>query len=256
MYDYAKLKGGAGVTARLPSDNMSIDGHPLNDMIPGYRQLHVAGRGIVGQEIETISIPSRRGVYVTNVQDKPRELTITFQLGATTSEGLRDAFAKLNKILRGELSITFADEPEFTYKGYLSSAPNGAEQSLTLVSSFTILVPDPFKQSKLKFSNGLITLANADKVLPVKIVLSTNSASEIEITAGDERMKLKGHYGSGDKIIIEWLDDEVVIKHNNNLALSNLLHLSVPEEFYVRNGDTISATNAAVDRVEWRDEQL
>ena len=71
-------------------------------------------------------------------------------------------------------------------------------------------------------------------MLPNKIVLQSTGGAEIEITAGSERMKLKGHYGSGDKITIEWLDDEVVIKHNNNLALSNLLHLSVPEEFYVK----------------------
>ncbi|HHL9833490.1 TPA: phage tail protein, partial [Streptococcus pyogenes] len=85
------------------------------------------------------------------------------------------------------------DESDFTYKGYLSSAPNDAEQSLTLVSSFTILVPDPFKQGKTKSSAGLITLTDADEVLPDKIVLSTNSASEIEIIAGNNRMKLKGH---------------------------------------------------------------
>ncbi|HEP1431128.1 phage tail protein [Streptococcus pyogenes] len=256
MYDFSKMKGGASVTARLPSDNMSVNGKPLNEIVPGYRQLHVAGRGLVGQEIETIAIPSRRGVYVTNIQDKERELTITFQLVAKKSEDLRNAYTKLNKALRGELSLVFADESDFTYKGYLSSAPNDAEQSLTLVSSFTILVPDPFKQGKTKSSAGLITLTDADEVLPDKIVLSTNSASEIEIIAGNNRMKLKGHYDSRDKITIEWLDDEVVIKHNNNLALSHLLHLSVPEEFYVKNGDTIKATNATVEHVEWRDERL
>ncbi|HGI0775120.1 TPA: hypothetical protein ACJPXO_000966 [Streptococcus pyogenes] len=42
----------------------------------------------------------------------------------------------------------------------------------------------------------------------------------------------------------------------NKLALSHLLHLSVPEEFYVKNGDTIKATNATVEHVEWRDERL
>ncbi|MGT2769249.1 distal tail protein Dit [Streptococcus ictaluri] len=251
------MESGASVTARLPSDNMSVNGEPLNEIVPGYRQLHVAGRGLIGQEIETITIPSRRGVYVTNIQDKERELTITFQLVAKKSEDLRNAYTKLNKALRGELSLVFADEPDFTYKGYLSSVPNDAEQSLTIVSSFTILVPDPFKQGKTKSSTGLITLTDADEVLPSKITLAlSGSASEIEITAGNNRMKLKGHYGGGDKITIEWLADEFVIKHNANLALSHLLHLSVPEEFYVKNGDTIKATNATVERVEWRDEQL
>lgn len=256
MYDYVNLKGGASVTARLPSDNMSVNGKPLNELIPGYRQLHVSGRGIVSQEIETIAIPSRRGVYISNIQDKEREITVTFQLTSDNSEGLREAFAKLNKNLRGELSLTFADEKDFTYKGFLKSAPDDSEQSLTLVSSFTLLIPDPYKKGALKTSRGPITLAHTDKVLPNKIVLQSTGGAEIEITAGSERMKLKGHYGSGDKITIEWLDDEVVIKHNNNLALSNLLHLSVPEEFYVKNGDTIQATNAAVESVEWRDEQL
>lgn len=99
MYNYASLKKVDGtITAFEPSDNMSINGVPLNQLVEGYRHLTVTGRGLLGQSVKTTSVPGRRGVWVEDVSDDERVLEIKYQLEARTSADMRDKFAKLNRI--------------------------------------------------------------------------------------------------------------------------------------------------------------
>ena len=52
MYDYASLKKLDNEVATFePSDNLIINGQPLNRLIEGYRHLTVSGRGILGRDV-------------------------------------------------------------------------------------------------------------------------------------------------------------------------------------------------------------
>ena len=167
MYNYGSLKKVDGnITAFEPSDNMSINGTPLNQLIEGYRHLTVTGRGLLGQSVKSTSVPGRRGVWVESVSDDERQLEIKYKLEADTSSKMRDKFAKMNKILRthasgGFLEITFKDEPEYVYYGYFSGADSIEEKSLSIISRFTIRIPDGYKKKRDQNSNGLVTLSDA-----------------------------------------------------------------------------------------------
>ena len=119
MYNYANLKKlDQAVTVLEPSDNLIINGQPLNNLIEGYRHLTVSGRGLLGRNVSTTKVTGRRGVWVDDYEDEERTLEIKYQLKADTSAQMRDKFAKLNKILRthapsGFLEISFRDEPEY-----------------------------------------------------------------------------------------------------------------------------------------------
>ena len=77
MYNYASLKKvDRTITAFEPSDNMSINDVPLNQLVEGYRHLTVTGRGLLGQSVKTSSVPGRRGVWVEDVSDDERVLEI------------------------------------------------------------------------------------------------------------------------------------------------------------------------------------
>ena len=76
MYGYSNLEKNNDITAFEPSDNMSINGTPLNQLIEGYRHLTVTGRGLLGQSVKTISVPGRRGVWIESVSDDERTLEI------------------------------------------------------------------------------------------------------------------------------------------------------------------------------------
>lgn len=156
MYDYTDTATGAQLAQSIPSDNMSINGVPLNQLVEGYRHLTVTGRGLLGQSVKTTSVPGRRGVWVEDVSDDERVLEIKYQLEARTSADMRDKFAKLNRILRtlassGYLEITFKDEPTYTYYGYFSGADDIEEKSLSIVSKFSLIVPDGYKEKCPEF---------------------------------------------------------------------------------------------------------
>lgn len=261
MYGYSKLEKNNNITAFEPSDNMSINGTPLNLLVDGYTHLTVTGRGLLGQTIKKSSVPGRRGVWVEDVSDDERQLEIKYKLEADTSSKMRDKFAKLNKILRtqassGFLEITFKDEPEYVYYGYFSGADDIEEKSLSIISKFTILVPDGYKKKQAQNSTGPIALSDALEVLPESIMVTpTGTVNQVQIINGTKVLSFSGSYAAGKDLVITFGNEEVTAVYNGRNILSELERFSPLEQFTVKNGDTITAKNAVVKRVVWRDER-
>lgn len=262
MYGYSRLEKNNDIVAFEPSDNMSINGRPVNEIVGGYRQLSVSGRGLVGQEVKTTSIAGRRGVWIEDISEPSRVLEIKYQLEAKTSEALRDKFDKLNLFLRTTnndsktLEVTFKDEPNFTYFAIFSGADSFEENKNSIVSRFSLLVPDGYKKSRLKDSIGQIELSGAFEVTPEKIVVTTTKTTNtVRITNGRQTISFTGAYDANQDITILFGTDEVKALYKNRSILSELDLFSDFENFKVRNRDTISATNATVKEVKWRDER-
>ncbi|WP_314479446.1 distal tail protein Dit [Streptococcus cristatus] len=261
MYGYSKLEKNNNITAFEPSDNMSINGTPLNLLVDGYTHLTVTGRGLLGQTIKKSSVPGRRGVWVEDVSDDERQLEIKYKLEADTSSKMRDKFAKLNKILRtqassGFLEITFKDEPEYVYYGYFSGADDIEEKSLSIISKFTLLVPDGYKKKQAQNSTGPIALSDALEVLPESITVTpTGTVNQVQIINGTKVLSFSGSYAAGKDLVITFGNEEVTAVYNGRNILSELERFSPLEQFTLKNGDTITAKNAVVKRVVWRDER-
>lgn len=240
-----------------PSDNVKINGQYLNDLVEGYKQLVVSGRGVMSQEIENIKIPSRDGVYAGNVSIPPRIITIKYQLDARSSSELRNRFSELNKFLanKSELKIEFDDDKGWVYHGYLATSEDFEEDKLSIISSFTILCTDPYAYSSLKTSNP-VTLEYADKMLPTKIELIGTNTSKIEIKSGTNKIVLNGSYPSGSKITLEWTNEELLIKRGTQNILTDLAWNSYPETFFLYSNSPITVTGATLDKIEWRDKKL
>lgn len=261
MYGYSKLEKHDDIVAFEPSDNMSINGTPVNEIVDGYRQLSVSGRGLVGQEVKTTSIAGRRGVWIEDISEPSRVLEIKYQLEASTSEELREKFDKLNLFLRTTnssnlLEVTFKDEPNFTYFAIFSGADSFEENTKSIVSRFSLLVPDGYKKSQLKSSTGIIELTGAFEVTPEKIVVTTTKTTNtVKITNGRQTISFTGAYDANQDITILFGTDEVKVLYKNRSILSELDLFSDLENFKVRNRDTVSATNATFKEVKWRDER-
>lgn len=261
MYGYSKLEKHNDIVAIEPSDNMSINGTPVNEIVDGYRQLSVSGRGLIGQEVKTTSIAGRRGVWIEEISEPSRVLEIKYQLEAKTSEELREKFDKLNLFLRTTnssnlLEVTFKDEPNFTYFAIFSGADNFEENSKSIVSRFSLLVPDGYKKSRLKGSVGQIELTGAFEVMPEKIVVTTTKTTNVvRITNGRQTISFTGAYDANQDITILFETNEVKAMYKGRSILSELDLFSDLENFKVRNLDTVSATNARVKEVKWRDER-
>ena len=262
MYNYANLKKlDQAVTALEPSDNLMINGQPLNSLIEGYRHLTVSGRGLLTQNVSTTKVTGRRGVWVEDLSDEERIIEIKYQLKADTSAQMRDKFAKLNKILRthaqsGFLEIYFMDEPEYIYYGYFNGADTFEETSLSIVSKFSLLIPDGYKKKRPQTSTGPISLVDALEVLPESITVTPSKVTDrVQIVNGNKVISFSGSYAPGGDIVVSFEPDEVKATYNGRNILSELDRFSPLEEFKVKNGDTIRAVNAVVKKVVWRDER-
>lgn len=262
MYNYANLKKlDQAVTSLEPSDNLMINGQPLNSLIEGYRHLTVSGRGLLAQNVSTTKVAGRRGVWVEDLSDEERIIEIKYQLKADTSAQMRDRFAKLNKILRthaqsGFLEISFMDEPEYIYYGYFNGADTFEETSLSIVSKFSLLIPDGYKKKRPQNSTGPISLIDAVEVLPESITVTPSKVTDrVQIVNGNKVISFSGSYAPGGDIVVSFEPDEVKATYNGRNILSELDRFSPLELFKVRNGDTITAVNAVVKKVVWRDER-
>lgn len=261
MYGYSRLEKHNDIVATTPSDNMSINGTPVNEIVEGYRQLSVSGRGLIGREVKMTSIAGRRGVWIEEISEPSRVLEIKYRLEAKTSEELREKFDKLNLFLRTTnssnlLEVTFKDEPNFTYFAIFNGADNFEENSKSIVSRFSLLVPDGYKKSRLKDSVGQIELTGAFEVTPEKIVVTTTKTTNVvRITNGRQTISFTGAYDANQDITILFETNEVKAMYKGRSILSELDLFSDLENFKVRNRDTVSATNALVKEVKWRDER-
>lgn len=263
MYEFSELRRATQAERVVePSDNMLINGRPLNQLVEGYRHLTVTGRGLVGQNLKTTGVPGRRGVWVDDVADQERKLVIKYRLEADSSSQLRERFAKLNRALRtlassGFLEVSFRDEPNFIYYGYFSGADEVEETSLTVISKFTLLVPDGYKKKRAQSSTGAIALSDALEVLPDSITVTpTGTVNQVQIINGSKVLSFRGAYTAGRDLLVTWGPDEVTATFGGRSILSELERFSPLETFTIRDGDTITARNATVKRVVWRDERL
>lgn len=258
MYQYNNLLGQSpGKRSNKATAELKFNGRYLSDEITGYQQLHVGGRSLISRKLATSDVPLRSGAWFDYVQDEMRTIKVTFKLTAETSADMREKYAKLNRLLRSEEPVPFKfdDEPNWIYYGVYTEAPNDPEQALSFVSSFELVCPNPFKIKEEIQSGSTINGLESDFVYPDKITLTVSApTTDIEITNGEQRIVLAGHYAAGNVITINY-GDEVTIENGSNNILYELQQFSDLELFKLKNGMTVTSKQGTVT-VEWRDNRL
>lgn len=258
MYEYGKLNEHAGaINVYHPSDDMLINGRYLSELVPGYQQLHVSGRGLLPRTIKRDPIPRRAGSWYSYSQDEERIIEVTFKLEAERSEDLRESYWQLNQILRGQtnkpLEIKFRDDLAYHYYAYYADGGSDPEQSLTLIDKFSLVCPNPYKYKDTKRSSGVVESKNFVQLLRIEATVKVNTQA-ITIKSGSEEIRLKGNYRSGDKITIDFSDEMTITKNGNNILYELQLNSDL-ENFRLRSGQAITCNEAAIE-YEWREYRL
>ena len=132
----------------LPSEALQINGEYIENLIEGYRTLHVAGREALSPDLNTFETGVRDGAGVKGKRYPARTIVVTYQLIADTPEAFRSAYNKLGAILDVEnAKLIFNDEND----KYLIGTPSGigAVEAGTnsVTGEFEIFCADPFKYS-------------------------------------------------------------------------------------------------------------
>ena len=259
MYQFQDPNGRIAADAIIaPSDNLTVNGQRLDAVVPGYRHLYVDGRGLIAQENDSDKVPGRAGVALKGRQYAARKITVYYQIRVGSSRELRDSYAALNKALSGNLTLSFADEPLWEYEAILADVSEGPEQSLDVKGHFTLLCPSPWKYlQKQASSNGQIRLSHASEVTPLKLAVITSKVSDrVEIINRGQRIVLGGSFASGQLVTVEYKPDEISITYGGRSILHQLQRFSDLENFTLRDGDTVTAVNATIQTIEWRDKRL
>lgn len=132
----------------LPSEALQINGEYIENLIEGYRTLHVAGREALSPELNTIEIGVRDGSTVKSKRYPARTITVTYQIIAKDNDSFRDAYNKLGSILNvQDAELIFNDEPDKYFIGTPSYIEDVDPGNNAVVGEFEILCADPFKYS-------------------------------------------------------------------------------------------------------------
>lgn len=135
---------------QIPKEAMSFNGEFLEKIITGYRTLSISGRELASTEIQSYQLGIRDGKRHVYARIPERELTIKYLLEAPTNEDFRDRFNRLNIALFSEkdVEIWFNDEPEMLWSGSKSQAAAVPEGVNKIISTFTVLLSDPYKYTR------------------------------------------------------------------------------------------------------------
>lgn len=138
--------------SNLPSEALEFNGEYIEEMIPGYRTLHVSGREMIGNELTDMEVGITDGSRYQHRRYLPRTITVTYQLMAETNEKFRAAFNKLNEILSAEEArLIFRDESDKYFIGTRADAGDVPTGTNNVIGEFDIYCTDPFKYSTKEY---------------------------------------------------------------------------------------------------------
>lgn len=211
MYDFVDTTE-AGGSPVLPAEAMSVNGTYIENEIEGYRTLHVTGREMLESEISEIEPGSADGSKFVSRRKLPREIVVTYQLLASTSEAFREKYNELNRILdQDEATLVFADEPDKYFIGSLSEFDEVDGGQLNVTGEYVMYCADPYKYGEeITESLGTLTGTAAGTVnaegtceSPCIIEITPNNALTSLTISGAARDPVTGE---AEDIVIENLN--------------------------------------------------
>lgn len=201
----------------LPSEALSINGEYIENLIEGYRTLHVSGRESLSAEIESFEVGVRDGSDVLYRRYPERIITVTYQLIAESNEAFRAAYNKLGGILNvDDARLIFNDEQDVFYTGTPSTMGDVEPGRNAVVSEFEIYCADPFKYSVVEYeatqsldeSSILLDYNGTYKAFPV---LEADFYEESEV--GEDGETAETLTGNGDcGYVAFFTEDEQIIQ--------------------------------------------
>ncbi|MFC2676084.1 MAG: distal tail protein Dit [Lacticaseibacillus rhamnosus] len=149
MYDFRETTPFTGSDDnQRPAEAMLIDGHYIEDLIPGYSTLQVSGRELLSQSIEKQTIGKSDGEFIQYARNPSREIIVGYRLAAADNLSFRQAFYKLNSILHGDSHhVSFNDDPSKYWIATFSDIDDVPKGRNAITSLFTLFIPDGIAHS-------------------------------------------------------------------------------------------------------------
>lgn len=211
MYNFVDTTESQG-SASLPSEALNLNGKYIEDMIPGYRTLHVKGRELLECEIDDFENGNADGTQYRGKRYRPRVITVTYLLMSDSNTAFRGAYNKLNGLLDvPESVLIFADEPDKYFIGTKASHTDVTPGTNSVVGEIEFYCTDPFKHSIVE--TPFPASVNSDGVMEATIVNNGTESVPIsyEITHNHENgyIGIVSEHGAMQYGYVDELDKEV-----------------------------------------------
>lgn len=167
MYSFIDIDGTQGETV-LPAEAVCFNGHWLDNEITGFRTLAVEGRELAEREVTISDSKYTDGATLLGSQIPKREITVIYQLIAGSNTEFREAYNKLNSLLKGEeKQLIFNDERDKYFVATKTDNKDGDAGTNRVVGEITFLCADPFKHA---VTPKTFTAESVDGILTASIV--------------------------------------------------------------------------------------
>lgn len=248
MYGYKRVDHGSIGAKSQFSKEIKIGTSYIADVVDGYHTLNVQGREALPNTIEIEPLRYRGVIRETGLPS--RTIKVQYQLNAQTSTELLDKFKQLRKCLTGKsyfsqepFEFTFADEEAF-YFGYLSEMETPEAKSTQIMSSFTLICPEPWKYGEVVKTNGEVTIDTFYPTLPERLQVDvTQTTNQLEIKSGQFTIAFdpqKTVLNQGEVVRIFPQTGEVYIGEKEGVHLISLT--SDFQNFEIEKGQRVTAS--------------
>lgn len=232
----------------LPSVAMNFNGRYIEEVVEGYRTLNVSGRETLGYDIQSERRSHGHGSIRYGKSLPSRIIAVQYLLKADNPEQLQYRFDELRKALYSKdvVPVIFVDEPGVTYYGELENAETVPADRLSVISTFNIFCPDPFKYRNAVVTDGEVITDTFYPTVPQQILVTTSTATNaIDISNGEQVIQLRGEVNAGTDIHIDIENQSVYANGVERLDLIDL-HSDF-ENFTVENGQTVTTSNGTIE---------
>lgn len=131
---------------KLPSEALRINGVWIEEKVAGYRTLSVKGRESLSVDLTSFDDGRSDGVRFVRKRYPGREITVKYQLIASTSEEFRESYNKLIALFdEANQELVFNDEKAYFFTGTMSEMGSVPEGTNAVISTITFTCTDPFK---------------------------------------------------------------------------------------------------------------
>ncbi|MDA1478357.1 distal tail protein Dit [Bacillus changyiensis] len=233
MIDYKKIlttatKDTFGQTLQPVEFTITFNSIILTDY---FFVIDVRGRGILGREINLVSLSGIDGAKLKNVRYPERVIEIDTLFMAGSAEELRKILEEINYILATEKEkpLVFSDELDRTYYAIFSTAQENEEKNGMYKVTLTFVCPDPEKEGGETIvtteTNSPTVIKNDGKRVATPTVTcvfeSEASTYEIQLLKEDgtinKRIKVKFNFVQGDTLVIDFDKRKVIISDKVNM---------------------------------------
>lgn len=214
MYNFVDINGVS--ESVLPSEALCLNGEYLENIVPGYRTLNVAGREALSKEVETFETGIRDGAFLKNRRYPSRTIIVKYQIIAETPEEFREAFNQLAKALDVQnAEMIFNDEPDKFFRGTPVSVGDVDPGRNAVTGEIEFLCVDPFKYSCVEYEaepesdDGTVALIDYNGTYRSFPILEADFFSESD--ASEDGESTNALTGSGDCGFVAFFNENAKI---------------------------------------------